>query len=77
MTVNTYRSESTQTWETEGGAERLERGGLCRLLKLRQMATKGVHKKGVYKKGVLGPFLSGTLGLDEPVQKIFVPTWLP
>jgi hypothetical protein len=23
MTVNTYRSESTQAWETEGGAERL------------------------------------------------------
>jgi hypothetical protein len=30
-----------------GWSERLERGGPCRLLKLMQIGTQGVHKKGV------------------------------
>jgi hypothetical protein len=75
MTVNTYRSESTQAWETEGGAEKLERGvAPCRLLKLRQMETKGVHMKGVLPRLVpwaRRDFCPDLAVLVGPVQNIF------
>ncbi len=43
--------------------ERLERGGPCQLLQLRQTGTQGVHLKG-------GPFLGWFVGLVVPVQEI-------
>jgi hypothetical protein len=45
--------------------ERLERGGPCWLLKLRQMGTQKVHKKG--------SFLGWFVGLVVLVQEIFCP----
>ncbi len=50
--------------------ERLERGGPCRLLKLRQMGTQRVQMKGVLRAGTRGfcPTLAAVVG---PVQNIF------
>jgi hypothetical protein len=58
--------------------ERLERGGHCRLLKLRQMGTQRVHMEGVLlwlvhraRRARTRDFCPALADLGSPVENIF------